>query len=142
MSRVIGYLLIALVLVVAPCRGAAAPPPAAPPAASPTAAPAPARETSPAPASPASAIPVAEIATRASQVPAIIRTLTASIAPNAELESIRARLPELRRQMDLELLAVDTILRNLPTLDMIQSQQQLWAQRELRANQWLTLLTH
>jgi potassium-dependent mechanosensitive channel len=146
---VIGFLLIALVLVVAPCPAAAAPTPAAKPPA--TAASGAARDTGSAPtrdaasrpAPPAStAIPVAEIATRAAQVPALIRTLTAAIAPNAELDAIRARLPELRQQMDLELLAVDAILRNLPTLDMIQSQQQLWAQRELRANTWLTLLTH
>jgi small-conductance mechanosensitive channel len=43
--------------------------------------------------------------------------------------------------MDLELLAADTVLRSLPTLDMIQTQQQLWRQRQLRANQWLSLLT-
>ena len=145
---VIRSLLLAAALLVSPLGGETSPPAsprAAPPAPAALTTPEPARvqPIPPAPAAAAStAIPVAEIATRAAQVPALIRALTAPIAPNEELDAIRARLPELRQQMDLELLAVDTILRNLPTLDMIQSQQQLWAQRELRASSWLTLLTH
>ena len=85
---------------------------------------------------------MAEIATRAAQVPTVIRTLVAQIAPSAEIDTIRERLPELRQQMNLELMGAETILRSQPTLDMIQTQQQLWHQRELRANQWLALLTH
>jgi hypothetical protein len=75
---------------------------------------------------------VAEIATRAAQVPTVVRALVAQIAPNAEIDTIRERLPDLRQQMDLELMGAETILRSVPTLDMIQTQQQLWHQRELR----------
>jgi potassium efflux system protein len=142
MPAVIRSLLIGLVLIAQPSGGASAQP-AAKPAASATApTSAPARAPTAAPAADSPAIPVAEIATRAAQVPNVIRTLVTQIAPNAEIETIRERLPELRQQMDLELMGAETILRSQPTLDMIQTQQQLWHQRELRANQWLTLLTH
>jgi potassium-dependent mechanosensitive channel len=142
MPAVIRSLLIGLVLVAQPSAGAFAQPAAkpVPPAAAPARTPARAAAPGPEPAS--TAIPVAEIATQAAQVPGVIRALTATIAPNAELDAIRERLPELRQQMDLELLAADSILRRLPTLDMIQTQQQLWEQRERRASHWLTLLTH
>jgi small-conductance mechanosensitive channel len=143
---VIRALVLGLALVTS-AGGVAAQPLPKPAAAAP--APAPARPTAPEPVPPArppapipEAIPVAEIATRAAQVPSVLRTLTEAIAPDAEIDSIRARLPQLRQQMDLELLAADSILRSLPTLDMIQAQQQVWQQRQLRANQWLTLLTH
>ena len=139
MPAVIRSLLIGLALVVQPLGGASAQP-AAPPVPS-AAAPAPAPTATPAPVPASPAIPVAEIATRAAQVPNVIRALVAQIAPNAEIDTIRERLPELRQQMNLELMGAETILRSLPTLDMIQTQQQLWHQRELRANQWLTLLT-
>ena len=144
MPAVIRSLLIGLVLAAQPSSGASAQPAAKPPSPAATPAPAPARAptATPAPLPASPTIPVAEIATRAAQVPNVIRALVAQIAPNAEIDTIRERLPELRQQMDLELMGAETILRSLPTLDMIQTQQQLWHQRELRANQWLALLTH
>ena len=144
MPAVIRSLLIGLALVVQPLGGASAQPaaPPVPSAAAPAPAPAHAPTATPAPLPASPTIPVAEIATRAAQVPNVIRALVAQIAPNAEIDTIRERLPELRQQMDLELMGAETILRSVPTLDMIQTQQQLWHQRELRANQWLTLLTH
>jgi potassium-dependent mechanosensitive channel len=144
MPAVIRSLLIGLVLLAQPLGGASAQPAATPvpSAAAPAPAPAHAPTVTPAPVPASLAIPVAEIATRAAQVPNVIRALVAQIAPNAEIDTIRERLPELRQQMDLELMGAETILRSLPTLDMIQTQQQLWHQRELRANQWLALLTH
>lgn len=141
---VLRSLLIGLALVAQPLGGALAQPAtkSVSPAAAPAPAPgrAPAATPAPLPASPT--IPVAEIATRAAQVPNVIRALVAQIAPSAEIDTIRDRLPELRQQMNLELMGAETILRSLPTLDMIQTQQQLWRQRELRSNQWLALLTH
>ena len=144
MPAVIRSLLIGLALVAQPLGDASAQPAATPvpSAAAPAPAPAHAPTATPAPVPASPAIPVAEIATRAAQVPNGIRALVAQIAPNAEIDTIRERLPELRQQMDLELMGAETILRSLPTLDMIQTQQQLWHQRELRANQWLALLTH
>jgi small-conductance mechanosensitive channel len=96
-----------------------------------------------APAAPVSAaIPVAEVATQAAQVPNILRALTEPLAPSAEIELIRKRLPGLREQLELELAAAATILRGRPTLDMIQAQQQLWQRRQLEMTEWLTRLTH
>jgi hypothetical protein len=78
---------------------------------------------SPAPAS--DAIPVAEVATRAAQIPELLRTLTEPLAENAESETIRRRLHEARAQVELELADAETTLRGHPTLDVIQLQQQL-----------------
>ena len=94
-----------------------------------------------APAPVSAAIPVAEVATRAAQVPNLLRTVTEPLAAGAEIELIRKRLPELHKQIDLELAAASTILSAEPTLDMIQAQQQLWQQRLLQTNEWLSLLT-
>jgi len=121
-------LLPFLILVVQTAPGAAADP-APPPKAAPVTA-------------PSLAIPVAEVATRASEVPGFLRTLTAPLASNVEIEMIRKRLPVLREQVDLQLAAAATILRGQPTLDMIQAQQQLWQGTQLQTTAWLTLLTH
>src|SRR5439155_18506768 len=95
-----------------------------------------------APASPLAAIPVAEVATRAAQVPNLLRSVTEPLPAGATIEVIRKRLPEVRKQMDLEVAAGSAILRGEPTLDMIQAQQQVWQQRLLQTNEWLRLLTH
>ncbi len=88
-----------------------------------------------APAPPSDAIPVAEVATRAAQVPNLLRSVTEPLAAGAELGAemvlIRKRVPELRQQIDLEVAAASTILQAEPTLDMIQAQQQVWQQRLL-----------
>jgi small-conductance mechanosensitive channel len=98
----------------------------------------------PRPASPAAvpgAIPVAEVATRAAQVPELLRTLTEPVAETAETEAIKKRLQDARAQIDLEMAAAETILRGHPTLDVIQLQQQLWRQRQAQTNEWLSALT-
>ncbi len=94
------------------------------------------------PAPVSAAIPVAEVATRAAQVPNLLRSVTEPVTAGAETELIRKRLPELRKQLDLEVAAASTMLQAEPTLDMIQMQQQLWQQRLLQTNEWLSLLTH
>jgi hypothetical protein len=95
-----------------------------------------------APAPLSDAIPVAEVATRAAQVPNLLRSVTEPLAPSAEMVLlIRKRVPELREQIDLEVVAASTILQAEPTLDMIQAQQQVWQQRLLQTNELLRLLT-
>jgi potassium-dependent mechanosensitive channel len=119
---------LAVVLVLVPGSGAArATDPVAP-------------ATAP-PAVPAAGIPMAEVATRAAQLPDVLRTLTDAMAPSAELERIRQRLPELRQLFDLELANVGTLLRSQPALDMLQAHQQLWHRRQLEAGRWLSMLT-
>ena len=130
----VGLLLSALVLLVQCSRAEAQAPPS---------------QSSPAPRSPAvpslapapDAIPVVEVATRAAQVPELLRTLTGPLAETAESETIRRQLGEARARVDFELADAETILRGHPTLDVIQLQQQLWQQRQLQTNQWLSALT-
>lgn len=85
-----------------------------------------------APPPPAStAIPVAQVATRAAEVPALLRALAGPLAPSVEIAAIRTDLAELRAQIDLDLPETVRILRDQPTLDVLQAQQQMWQRREL-----------
>ena len=101
---------------------------------------APPATTAPAPPTPA-AIPVAQVATRAAAVPDLLRALTGPLAPSAEIEAIRGHLAELRAQIDLDLPGMVRILRDQPTLDVLQAQQQMWQRRELLSTAWLNVLT-
>jgi hypothetical protein len=116
-------LLFLLALLVAPFAGEATA--QAPPA-----------TTAPAPPTSA-AIPVAQVATRAAEVPALLRALTGPLAPSVEIEAIQRHLPELRAQIDLDLPGMVSILRDQPTLDVLQAQQQTWQRRELLSTDWL-----
>ena len=87
------------------------------------------------------AIPLAQIATQAAGVPDLLRALTGPLAPSAEIEAIRRHLPELRAQIDLDLPNSARILRDQPTLDVLQSQQQMWQRRQLLSTAWLNVLT-
>jgi small-conductance mechanosensitive channel len=87
------------------------------------------------------AIPVAQVATRAAEVPALLRALTGPLAPSVEIEAIRGHLAALRAQIDLDLPEVVRILRDQPTLDVLQAQQQMWQRRELLSTAWLNALT-
>ena len=84
---------------------------------------------------------MAEVATRAAQVPNLLRALTEPLAEQAEIATIRKHLHEARKQTDLELAAGEMLLRTQPTLDVIQSQQQLWQRRQIQASGWLSVLT-
>jgi len=116
-----------LALLVAPFAGEAADqaPSVAPAAAPPT----------------STAIPVAQVATRAAEVPALLRALTGPLAPSVEIEGIRKQLAELRAQIDLDLPEMVRVLRDQPTLDVLQAQQQKWQRRELLSTAWLNVLT-
>jgi hypothetical protein len=99
--------------------------PASPPPSSSQAAPAVSTPTAPTPTAPATgagtapaAIPVAEVATRAAQVPNLLRSLTQQLATSTEIETIRRRLHTVHERMDIELVAAEAILRAQPTLDV------------------------
>jgi len=87
------------------------------------------------------AIPVAQLATRAADVPDLLRALTGPVAPSAEIEAIRKHLAELRAQIDLDLPGTVRILSAQPTLDVLQAQQQVWQKRQLLTTTWLNVLT-
>src|SRR5262245_2516083 len=90
---------------------------------------------------PPEAIPEAEVATRASEVPGLLRALSDPLAPSVEVHAIERRLPQLRRQNDVELAAAPDVLRGQPTLDILQAQQQMWQRRQLLTTTWLEILT-
>ena len=74
-------------------------------------------------------------------MPDLLRALTGPLAPSAEIEAIRKHLAELRAQIDLDLPETVRILRDQPTLDVLQAQQQMWQRRELLSTAWLNVLT-
>ena len=84
---------------------------------------------------------MAEVATRAAQLPYLLQTLAEPLAPSPQIETIRRILPEVSERMRLELAATTTVLSAQPTFDMIQAQQQLWQRRHLELTASLRALT-
>jgi potassium efflux system protein len=95
---------------------------------------------SPAP-SPATAIPQAEVATRAVEVSALLRTLATNLAPSPEIETIQQSFPEVRRQIEREFAETRNVLLRQPTFEALQAQQQSWHRRLLQATNWLNVIT-
>jgi potassium-dependent mechanosensitive channel len=94
------------------------------------------------PASPPGAvIPVAEVAARATEVSTLLRTLRAQVVPSPVIDTIHRVLPEASGTIDLELAATSTMLQGQPTLEVLQTQQQLWQRRHLQTTGWLHVLT-
>ena len=87
------------------------------------------------------AIAVEEVARRAAEVPNLLRVLTESLRPSAQIEAIGERLAEVRQEIDRDLAAAAIILQGQPTLDVLQAQQQLWQRRQLQTAGWLNTLT-
>jgi small-conductance mechanosensitive channel len=90
---------------------------------------------------PSAAIPLAEVATRAAEVSELLRALTTPLAPSVEIETIKTRLPEVRRQIDLDLETAASLLRGQPTLDVLETQHQVWQRRQFQTTAWLNVLT-
>jgi hypothetical protein len=82
-------------------------------------------EPQPTPAPPPHAvIPVAEVATQATEVTTLLRTLSAQGASNPAIATIHTVLPEVSGTIDLELAATSTLLQGQPTLRALQTQEQ------------------
>jgi len=92
-----------------------------------------------APAPEPAAISVGEIATRAAEVPGLLRSL--SPPPSVQIQSVEKQLPEMRERIDAEQAAAASILRGEPTMDTLQVEEQLWQRRLFETKQWLTFLT-
>ena len=86
-------------------------------------------------------IPVAEVATQATEVSKLLRTLSAKVVPSPAIDTIHRVLPEVSGTIDLELAATSTMLQGQPTLELLQTQQQLWQRRQLQMTGWLHVLT-
>ena len=95
-----------------------------------------------APASQASAaIPVAEVAAKATEVSNLLRTLYAQLAPSREIEKIQKELPDLSARTGIDLRRTMKILRTDPTLETLQTEEQLWRKRQIEMGEGVSLLT-
>src|SRR5215510_9012494 len=90
---------------------------------------------------PGTVIPVAEVATQATEVAKLLRTLSAQVVPSPAIDTIHRVLPEVSGTIDLELAATSTMLQGQPALELLQTQQQLWQRRQLQMTGWLHVLT-
>jgi small-conductance mechanosensitive channel len=119
-------LLLAL-WVPAPLAGAADGPAAAPAAATIPAAPAP--------------IPIEHIAPSATAVAQLLRHLAADLIPGAEIESIRTTLPGIVTALATDEGQLLDLLRDQPSLETLQAQEEGWHARQLALTAWLDTLT-
>ena len=86
-------------------------------------------------------IPVEEVATQATQVGDLIRGFAANVAPSGEIETIRKFLPQVSGDIALELKNTTDILKEEPSLETLQAQQEIWQQRQSQGTAWLKVLT-
>jgi small-conductance mechanosensitive channel len=100
----------------------------------------PAAQKPPAPQAPA-AIPLADVATRATEVSDLLRTMDIQLAPSPGIEKIEKQFPEVSERIALDLAGTMNLIQKQPTLATIQAQQQLWQKRQLDLTRWLNLLT-
>ena len=68
---------------------------------------------------PGAAIPVAEVATQATEVATLLRTVRTEVSPGPALATIHTGLPEVSATIDLELAATSTVLQGQPTLAVL-----------------------
>jgi potassium-dependent mechanosensitive channel len=87
------------------------------------------------------AISLAEIATQVTEVSNLLHTMMTQLAPSPEIEAIGKRLPAVSQYIDRELAVTTKTLREQPTLEELQTQQQLWQGTEVQTTGWLTVLT-
>jgi hypothetical protein len=99
----------------------------------------PAAPASPAPPSPG--IPLAEVASRATGVEALLRTIEALGAPSRMIAAVQSHLPTESARLELELQRTLRILREHPTLEWLEGAQELWAHWQRRMTAWLDGLT-
>jgi X-X-X-Leu-X-X-Gly heptad repeat protein len=92
-------------------------------------------------AAPPAVIPIAEIATRAMEVSNLLGTITAGFASSPEIDAIRKSLPEMRGQIDREVVKSISALQGQPTLATLQMLQQLWQRMQIETTGWLNTLT-
>jgi potassium efflux system protein len=90
---------------------------------------------------PPTTIPVEEVATQATAVGDLIRGFAANVAPSSEIETIRKFLPQVSVDIALELKSTTNILKEEPSLETLQAQQEIWQQRQSQGTAWLNLLT-
>jgi hypothetical protein len=81
-----------------------------------------------APPPPPAAIPLAEVASRATEVEALLRTVEALGVPSREIAAVQRELPEESARLELELQRTLGIVRGQPTLEWLEGAEELWGQ--------------
>lgn len=102
--------------------------------------PTPTPAATPAPSAP-SCIAVADVAARATEVANLLQATTQKMAPRPQVEMIRELYSDLSKQLDQDMTGTMDILRQQPSLSLLQAQQQQWQQMQLKTTGWLTVLT-
>jgi potassium efflux system protein len=90
----------------------------------------------------AEAIPVVEVPIQSTWVANFLRELeTESLLNNPKVKKIQEQLAEVRKQISLDFAATLNMLEQQPTLEALQTQQELWQRRRVQTSAWLSLLT-
>jgi hypothetical protein len=94
---------------------------------------------------PSVSIPIPEIATRAEEVAALLRSLdlllTADTNPDINIEAIRQRLPELSKQIDVQLGEMAQKLDGLPSIEVLDELLTSWQRMRGELSKALEKLT-
>ena len=90
---------------------------------------------------PAPVIPLAEVASKATEVETLLRTLEALGAPSRKFAAIQRELPAESARLELELQRTQSMLRGHPTLVWLEGAQELWRKWQLPMTTWLRELT-
>jgi len=85
-------------------------------------------------------IPLEEVSTQAMQVDNLIRGVAKNLA-DSEIGTIEKFLPQVRANLALQLKSTTNILSEQPSLETLQSQEEIWQQRQLQLTEWLNVLT-
>ena len=89
----------------------------------------------------AAPIPIERIAPAAAQAAARLRTLSAELAPSAELDSIRGSLERMQSDLKAALERTRKLLQGDPSLEEIQAGNEIWSRREVLLGNWLDIAT-
>ena len=86
-------------------------------------------------------IPVAEVATRATGVANLLRTLQTQFAPSPEIEKIQKELPNVRDVQEARLRRTMKLLQAQPAMETLQTEEQVWQKSQTEMGGWLNRLT-
>lgn len=90
---------------------------------------------------PSPVIPLAEVASRAMEVEALLRAYRTLQASTAATSMIEKQLPGVSARIGLELERTLNLLREQPPLETLEAEQEAWAKRQLLTTTWLDALT-
>ena len=91
--------------------------------------------------SPSPVIPLAEVASRAMEVDALLRAYRTLQASTPATSMIEQQLPDASARIGLELERTLSLLPEQPTLETLGVEQEAWAKRRLLTTTWLDALT-